>query len=352
MLFPNENIVSSVSNDLIDSTLLIPWIARAKEADKIAVIPCAFEFDELVNQHPINAAKHYSERGFLVLYIAWQWSPEDVLSKGGGEVFPNVIQVPLYQFLNGYSALSLENKVGHYVMTMPARQFVETVDTWRSKGGVVIYDIMDEWEGFFRAGQASWYEKILEQELVLKADFVTAVSPGLRRKFEHIRTDIAIIGNGYSPRVLGAENKGISSNGGGEYLTIGYFGHLTDAWFDWNLLFSVASQLSDYKFEIIGYGEPSGSKKIAHFKNIRLVGPVVPADLHSYVSRWKIGIIPFIQSDLSDAVDPIKIYEYLYFGLSVVVTGIGHLKDIQKLILPRSQTYGRKLLRRLLIQRV
>ncbi|MGQ7908716.1 glycosyltransferase, partial [Burkholderia sp. BC1] len=327
----SENIVSSVSNDSLDSDLLIPWVARAKEVDKIAVIPCAFEFDELVNQRPINAAKHYSARGFLVLYIAWQWSPKDVLSKGCGEVFPNVIQVPLYQFLNGCNALSLENKVGHYVITMPARQFTETVDTWRSKGGVVIYDIMDEWEEFFRTGQAPWYEKTLEQELILKADFVSAVSPALKRKFDHIRTDIAIIGNGYSPMVLGVDKKGIAGNGRGECVVIGYFGHLTDAWFDWDLLFSLATQDSNYNFEIIGYGEPEWvRKKIAQFNNISLVGKVVPADLHSYVSRWEVGIIPFVQSDLSDAVDPIKIYEYLYFGLPVVVTGIGHLKDYPK----------------------
>ena len=88
---------------------------------------------------------------------------------------------------------------------------------------------------------------------------------------------------------------------------------------------------SNYNFEIIGYGEPEWvRKKIAQFNNISLVGKVVPADLHSYVSRWKVGIIPFVQSGLSDAVDPIKIYEYLYFGLPVVVTGIGHLKDYPK----------------------
>ena len=325
------NLVASDQTSSVDAALMMPWGARAKEVDKIAVIPCAFEFDELVNQRPINAAKHYSARGFLVLYIAWQWSPNDVLSKGCGEVFPNVIQVPLYQFLNGFNALSLENKVGHYVITLPARQFTETVDTWRSKGGVVIYDIMDEWEEFFRTGQAPWYEKTLEQELVLKADFVSAVSPALKRKFEHIRTDIAIIGNGYSPMVLGVDKKGIAGNGRGECVVIGYFGHLTDAWFDWDLLFSLATQDSNYNFEIIGYGEPEWvRKKIAQFNNISLVGKVVPADLHSYVSRWKVGIIPFVQSGLSDAVDPIKIYEYLYFGLPVVVTGIGHLKDYPK----------------------
>ena len=43
------------------------------------------------------------------------------------------------------------------------------------------------------------------------------------------------------------------------------------------------------------------------------------------MSNWHIGIIPFKQSKLSEAVDPIKIYEYLYFGLPTVSTGIPHL---------------------------
>ena len=36
-------------------------------------------------------------------------------------------------------------------------------------------------------------------------------------------------------------------------------------------------------------------------------------------------MIPFVEGALSEAVDPIKIYEYLYFGLPVIVTGIRHL---------------------------
>lgn len=318
---------------------MMPWVARALVENKIAVIPCGFEFDELVNQRPINAAKYYSAKGFLVLYVVWQWTPEERLSKGAGEVFSNVIQVPLYEFLEGYRFLSLENKIGHYIITMPARQFTNTVDTWRSNGGIVIYDIMDEWEEFYRAGQAPWYEKDLEQELVLKADFVSAVSPRLQQKFQHIRTDIAVIGNGYTPSTLGVKNKGIAGKRHDDCIVIGYFGHLTDAWFDWDLLFSVASQSVDYHFEIIGYGEPEWvQRKVAQFDNISLVGKVLPANLHAYVSRWTVAIIPFVQSDLSDAVDPIKIYEYLYFGLPVVVTGIDHLKYYPKTYFATSST--------------
>ena len=334
-----ENLVASDQTSSVDAALMMPWVARALVENKIAVIPCGFEFDELVNQRPINAAKHYSAKGFLVLYVAWQWTPEESLSKGAGEVFSNVIQVPLYEFLKGYRVLLLENKISHYIITMPARQFTNTVDTWRSNGGIVIYDIMDEWEEFYRAGQAPWYEKNLEQELVLKADFVSAVSPRLQQKFQHIRTDIAVIGNGYTPITLGVKNKGIAGKRHDDCIVIGYFGHLTDAWFDWDLLFSVASQSVDYHFEIIGYGEPEWVKrKIAQFDNISLVGKVLPANLHAYVSRWKVAIIPFIQSDLSDAVDPIKIYEYLYFGLPVVVTGIGHLKYYPKTYFATSST--------------
>jgi len=334
-----ENLVASDQTRSVDAALMMPWVARALVENKIAVIPCGFEFDELVNQRPINAAKHYSAKGFLVLYVAWQWTPEESLSKGAGEVFSNVIQVPLYEFLKGYRVLSLENKISHYIITMPARQFTNTVDTWRSNGGIVIYDIMDEWEEFYRAGQAPWYEKSLEQELVLKADFVSAVSPRLQQKFQHIRTDITVIGNGYTPSTLGVKNKGIAGKRHDDCIVIGYFGHLTDAWFDWDLLFSVASQSVDYHFEIIGYGEPEWvQRKIAQFDNISLVGKVLPANLHAYVSRWTVAIIPFIQSDLSDAVDPIKIYEYLYFGLPVVVTGIGHLKYYPKTYFATSST--------------
>ncbi len=323
--------VSSKSNNSHDSLSTISWVTQAKKFDKIAIITCGFEFDELVNQRPINAAKHYSERGFFVIYVAWQWSPEDVLAKGCGEVFPNIIQVPLYEFCNEYNSLSLEKKMGHYVITMPARQFIEAVDNWRMKGGVVIYDIMDEWEEFFKAGQAPWYDESLEQELVLKADFISAVSPKLGRKFGYIRDDIAIIGNGYSPEVLGVTKKEIAGTNKGKFPVIGYFGHLTDAWFDWDLLFFVAARLPDYKFEIIGYGEPEFvRKKALHFGNIKLLGKIAPSELYAHVSGWQVGIIPFIHSSLSDAVDPIKIYEYLYFGLPVVVTGIDHLKEYPK----------------------
>jgi len=306
----------------------ISWVKRTNTCKKIAIIPCAFEFDELVNQRPINAAKYYSENGFLVLFIAWQWHPAEELKKGSGEVFPGVLQIPMYEFIEYSQSLVLDGKTTHYLVTLPSRSFIEITDTLRQQAAVIFYDIMDEWEEFYRVGQAPWFDKSLEKNLVLKADFVTAVSPALKEKFSDLRTDIFVIGNGYSPSVLGEENKGVAGTAKGNKTVVGYFGHLTDSWFDWHLLFYLAEQYPSFRFEIIGYGEPDWVReKISISGNVLLLGKIQPSELHKQVSCWSVGIIPFIQGKLADAVDPIKIYEYLYFGLPVVVTGIPHLHD-------------------------
>ncbi len=303
-----------------------------KTSQQIAIIPCAFEFDELVNQRPINAAKYYAQNGFLVLFIVWQWSSSEQLQKGYGEVATNILQIPMYEFFANTGNTDYSGKVVHYLITFPSRAFIDIIDPLRQQAVVIYYDIMDEWEEFHRVGQAPWYEKALEENLILKADIVTAVSPVLAQKFSSLRTDIHIIGNGFTPAVLGQQSRSIAQRRRfTENPVIGYFGHLTDAWFDWGLLFDLATDFPSASFEIIGYGQPDWvSNKVLAYRNIRLWGKVPPAQLHKHVANWSIGIIPFSHSALSEAVDPIKIYEYLYFGLPVVVTGISHLSKFPR----------------------
>ena len=304
------------------------WIARVKASSKVVVIPCGFEFEELVNQRPINAAKYFSQNGYLVLFVAWQWAPEETLAKGCAEVWPQVWQIPLYDFLDLHVALPSRDQEALYLLTMPAAVLINCVPNLRSKGYAIIYDVMDDWEEFFNSGQAPWYVKELEAQLVLQSDLVCGVSPALVDKFSAIRTDIFVNGNGYTAEVLGLENRYIANQNLQSSLIIGYFGHLTDAWFDWELIFSLAENYNNISFEIIGYGEPKWAiNRAKNFKNLRLIGKVLPSELNTYVRNWSYGIIPFIESDLSLAVDPIKIYEYIYFGLPVFVTGIEHLKN-------------------------
>jgi hypothetical protein len=304
------------------------WVIKANQAERIAIIPCGFEFDELVNQRPINAAKYFAEQGYFVVFVAWQWLPQDAMARGCGEVWPNVYQVPLFNFVSEVEMLRHHQEFSLFLVTFPAPLLVNLVSSLRSRGLAIVYDIMDEWEAFFQVDQASWFLKSAEDSLVLQSDYVCAVSPPLRDKFSLLRSDITIIGNGYTPEVIGVEHKGIAINRHVDEQIIGYFGHLTDSWFDWNLVFDLARKRPNTTFEIIGYGEPDwAAREAASLSNIRILGKIPPKELYCFTSRWAAGIIPFVEGVLAEAVDPIKIYEYLYFGLPTVVTGIRHIED-------------------------
>jgi glycosyltransferase involved in cell wall biosynthesis len=158
---------------------------------------------------------------------------------------------------------------------------------------------------------------------VILADTVTAVSVKLTQKFDRLRSDIAVVRNGYQPSALACEQFISAHTPPRSPKVVGYFGHFSDAWFDWDTLIYAAQKLPDVDFELIGWGisEPTG-RRLSELPNIRLPGIVPQNELHRFARHWWAGMIPFQPSAVSAAVDPLKIYEYLHLGLPTVVTGI------------------------------
>jgi glycosyltransferase involved in cell wall biosynthesis len=302
------------------------------DAAKVAVVPCGFEFDELVNQRPINLAKYLAGHGYRVLFVAWQWDPEEALARSGKEVYPGVWQIGLYDLID--NAATLEPRADAesiFFVMLPAPSLVGLHRTMRERGFAIAYDMLDDWAEFAKVGQAPWFNSRTENEIILAADVVSAVSPPLAEKFAALRSDIQIIGNGYKPEVLGLAHEHCAQMGRSNQapVKIGYFGHLTDAWFDWQVVLDAAREMPDVVFEIIGYGEPAWVREVVgDLTNIKLLGKVLPSDLWRHARAWRVGIIPFKPGALAAAVDPIKIYEYLYFGLPTVCTGIPHVSSL------------------------
>ncbi|MDQ8051002.1 polysaccharide pyruvyl transferase family protein [Luteibacter sp.] len=308
------------------------WVEMAASHAKIAIVPSAFEFDELANQRPINLAKYLAKKGYLVVFAAWQWSRQEQLTKSETMVFPGIWQVDLYSLIDHAAALGQrKDNESVFFLTLPAPELVELHQQLRRKGLAVVYDILDEWEAFNAVGQAPWFSAEHECEAVLAADAVTAVSPPLVAKFERLRSDMHVIGNGYTAATLGVDNKFCTSavDRTAVQPCIGYFGHLTDAWFDWEIVLGAARQMPDFKFEIIGYGTPEWVDRAAsELPNLVLVGKVPPSELSQYARHWHVGLAPFRPGPLAVAIDPIKVYEYMYLGLPTVCTGIPHLAQL------------------------
>lgn len=294
----------------------------------IAIVTSALEFDEVYNQRTINLAKYLSEKNYLVLYVVWQWEPKEVLEKSYQRVFPNVYQMPLYDFYNTLDYLvQLKNENKHFYITFPAKLFKDIERKLVNENYKIVYDIMDEWQEFQKVGHAPWYKKSLEQAIVQESNCIFAVSEPLKAKFSTLNKHIYVVGNGYNPKLSGEDKQFIANkmeDADGK-IHVGYFGHLTDSWFDWDYVFALAND-SRVVIHLVGHGVSDYYiQRISSYSNIHFYGKAHPSELYKFVSNWHIGIIPFKQSKLSEAVDPIKIYEYLYFGLPTVSTGIPHL---------------------------
>ena len=303
------------------------WI-QERELRGLAILPSAFEFEPLYNQRTINFARYLSDQGFGVLYVAWQWSPAQSLEKSYQNVYGSIFQVPLYPFRENLPALVRFQGVAakYFFCTFPPRIFFEAMTQLRQLRFSIAYDLMDDWEEFHANQQAPWYVRDLEEALVLNADVVFAVSEPLRQKFAHLREDIQVIGNGYDPAQLGPPNQALRAPAEDGRIHIGYFGHLTEAWFDWELIFALLAARENIFLHLIGYGAPESQlKQLDRWDRAIYHGKVEPSALHEQVAQWHLGIIPFRHSKLAEAVDPIKVYEYLHFGLPTLVTGIPHI---------------------------
>lgn len=93
----------------------------------------------------------------------------------------------------------------------------------------------------------------------------------------------------------------------------------TEYWFDTDLVYKAAQELSDLHFVIIGPASENISK-LKDLTNVHILGPR-PYDLiPAYLKYSDVGIIPFKRISLVDSINPIKLFEYLAAGIPVVAT--------------------------------
>lgn len=298
----------------------------------VFVVTSAFEFDELYNQRVINLSKYLIEQGWGVIYVAWVWHDESEAPPQ--EVMKDLFQIPSNLFLKSYSALEdLKVSPKYFVAEFPHPDFLTAALKLKNYDFNIIYDIVDNWEEFHKVDQAIWYKRQVEESFVINANYLTAVSQPLIDKFVSLRKDIHLNPNGFTPAILGNHPNIARRNFKGSKINLGYFGHLTPSWFDWPFLKEVLdvareSEL-DVQIHLIGYGQPDFKEYLGDSQDSFVFhGKIPPAELHKYVRDWDLAMIPFKSGNLSEAVDPIKIYEYLYFGLPVIVKGISHLKEL------------------------
>jgi len=101
---------------------------------------------------------------------------------------------------------------------------------------------------------------------------------------------------------------------------LGFFG-LIHEWLDLDLIAALAKKHPEWTIALIGKASVDVSR-LQGIPNIKFLGRKPYASLPSYCKAMSVGLIPFAVNELTRAVNPIKLREYLSAGLPVVSTAL------------------------------
>ena len=154
----------------------------------------------------------------------------------------------------------------------------------------------------------------METELAEAADLIVVSHPRLAAKFPAAKVLYLPHGVdcGRFAAVPGAPPAGPP--------VAGYLG-LIDGRTDFDALEAAARALPGWHFDLAGpvAAEVAGRvERLAALPNLRLTGPVPAAEVPALFARWTAGLLPYRDTPMTRACDPLKLREYLAAGLPVV----------------------------------
>jgi len=258
-------------------------------------------------QRPQQLLGRFSASGQTVLY-------EDL----GNFTQPGIRSLsPSLLLCQGISALTIPHQ-GPRILWLTVPSHIHLIDSYNPD--LVIYDAVDEPKEEF-AGWAPYYPAILQ-----RADLIFCSSQSIFDYFSTRHPHVHLVPNGvdyvhFSPPPM---NRPIDLPSGKPI--IGYSGALAP-WVDWALLSVAIRQNPDINFVFIG-----ALFQIKRFplkyKNAFYLGLKTYHDLPAYLHHFQIGLIPFLQTEMTKGCNPIKLYEYYAAGIPVLGTPLPELLTI------------------------
>lgn len=190
----------------------------------------------------------------------------------------------------------------------------------------VIYDCMDEWTNFPNIDRGLLK---LEKQLVQECDLLVVTAQRLFEKWQAYDRPTVLARNAvdvdfydarYRPNLLLAD---------AAHPIIGYYGAIAD-WFDVGLMVYAARQRPDYTFVLLGGIFDVDVSELEGLPNVRLLGQQPYETMPQYLYHFDACLIPFKVNAITEATDPVKVYEYLSAGKPVVAVALPELEPLRE----------------------
>ncbi len=196
-------------------------------------------------------------------------------------------------------------------------------------GWKIVYDCMDDHRGF----QTTPHNIVArENTLIAASDLVTVSSRLLHQRISPQHPNCALVPNAgdyahFSQPILRATSPLASL----PRPVIGYYGAIAE-WFDVDAVCLAAARHPKWSFALIGHTFGADLSKLSGQPNVHLLGEKPYAELPTYVAGMDVCTIPFLRTQLTEATNPVKIFEYLGAGKPVVARDLPELDLLAEVV--------------------
>jgi len=254
-------------------------------------------------------------------------------------VTPLVVPLPGNRAVASLNAELLVRQIRSVLNDLPERptqlwSFAPDVDylCGRFDEELRLYYCVDEFSRF--VGYDAEQVLAAERRLAERADLLIVTSQALLEAKRSLHSRVALVSHG-----VDAEHFRTALRSTGPIPleirelprpVLGFWGLIQD-WVDLDLLEAVARRRPQWSIVLIGEAAADVGR-LHRFPNVRLLGRRHYQKLPEYARGMDIGIIPFRVNDLTRAVNPIKLREYLSAGLPVVSTPLPEVASYDRMV--------------------
>lgn len=181
-----------------------------------------------------------------------------------------------------------------------------------------------------------------EQHFLKSVDHVLVTSKCLMDSKQKINANTTLVKNGVDFEMFNSEF--FDQTTSNPRRVVGYLGSV-DHRLDFDLLHRVIGENPDLTFRFVGrITEPEEAGKLKKYPNVELLGSKPPRELPAELMKFDAGIIPFVKSEFTRNIYPLKINEYLAAGKPVLSTEFTNMTEFESVVeLAEAENFSYKL---------
>ena len=270
----------------------------------VVYLPTWVRWDSM-RQRPQYLLQAFAAHGHPVFFV----DPREpaVRSADGVTIVPSVEEVPA-------------SDVILYVHFAPMRHLFD-----RFQRPAVVYDILDDLS-IYDADEIGLPEERRVRShhpiVMERAEAVIVSNEVLAATHRSERPDLIHVPNGVDAERFAAPVPPPADVQPDGRPVVGYHGMISH-WFDFDVFEGVARARPGLRFVLVGPHDRRAQEqidRIAGLDNVELLGERPSATMPSYVQTFDVGTVWFQVNEMTRAVTPLKVYEYLAAGKPVVST--------------------------------